>query len=73
MGSPESSGGAVTPSHKSNSLPRAICPRCGRDVALRNRGELREHKELPPAREPRARICAAAGWTVEAWKEAHQG
>jgi hypothetical protein len=52
-------------------LPRAVCPVCGSDSALRSGGELREHAD---ARHPLYRVagraaevpkCAASGLTVE--------
>jgi hypothetical protein len=39
-------------------LPRALCPICGRDVALRRGGELRLHPLLNGDR------CPGAGLTV---------
>jgi hypothetical protein len=41
-------------------LPRAICPACGRDVALRVNGTLREHV---PTHGP-LKNCEASGLTV---------
>lgn len=38
-------------------LPRATCPTCGVDVALRRGGQLREH------RDERGCICVASGLT----------
>ena len=42
-------------------LPRAKCPECYRDVALRRGSELREHRSDP--NEPD--LCPASGLTVE--------
>ena len=39
-------------------LPRAACPECGRDVALRVGGELREH------RDESGQKCPAQGYTI---------
>jgi hypothetical protein len=39
-------------------LPRAVCPTCGQEVALRRGGELREHR-------PEGTLCPASGYTVE--------
>jgi hypothetical protein len=48
-------------------LPRAICPLCGRNVALRRGGELREHWRLPA---PLASMhCPAQGKTLEEARE----
>ena len=38
-------------------LPRGICPVCGRDVALRNGGLIREHAAEPGT----AAVCAGTG------------
>ena len=43
-------------------LPRATCPVCKRDVALRNGGILREHRTDAEAD---AELCPASGFTVE--------
>jgi hypothetical protein len=43
-----------------NRLPRATCPECGRDVAVRRGGKLREHG-MPNAI---GVICQASGLTV---------
>lgn len=45
--------------HQSNRLPRGRCPECGRDVALRRGGELREHT----VRGRGTPMCAASGFT----------
>jgi 3-methyladenine DNA glycosylase Mpg len=47
-------------------LPRAICPACGRDVALRVRDKLREHI---PTHGP-LRVCEASGLTVDEARKA---
>ena len=45
-------------------LPRATCPFCERDVALRVGGELREHEFSIPFESAREK-CPASGHTVE--------
>lgn len=42
-------------------LPRETCPACGRSVAVRKGGELREHR---PAKDIDL-ICSASGMTVD--------
>lgn len=42
--------------------PRALCPRCGREVALRRGGELREHRVTPAE----SSLCPASGSSLEA-------
>lgn len=42
-------------------LPRAICPVCGRGVALRRGGQLREHPAVQGARG----LCPGSGKTQE--------
>jgi hypothetical protein len=42
-----------------SNLPRGICPVCSREVALRVRGELREHRGVGE------RKCPGSGWTIE--------
>ena len=46
---------------QTSKLPRARCPKCGRDVALRKGGELRGHRGLRIGQ-----FCLASGYTVEA-------
>jgi hypothetical protein len=41
----------------SSKLPRGICPACGREIALRNHGLLREHRARPTD----ARPCRGSG------------
>jgi ParB/RepB/Spo0J family partition protein len=52
-------------------LARATCPACGRDVALRNEGQLREHSTdgSEPTRETK---CQASGYTPEGWEGAQE-
>lgn len=45
-----------------NRLPRATCPLCRREVAVRNGGELREHRPTPTESGP---VCRASGLTLE--------
>ena len=57
-----------------SSLPRGICHVCGRDVALRNHGLIREHalnpqlsvKERADAKEPGRYVCRGSG--LEVWQ-----
>lgn len=50
----------TTPLSQSNALPRATCPLCDRDVAVRRGGELREHiNQLAGGIK-----CAGSGFTV---------
>jgi len=49
-------------------LPRTVCPVCGKSVALRRRGELREHYVYRPQAEQdptaplgRMRVCEGSG------------
>lgn len=48
-------------------LPRETCPRCGREVAIRKNGELREHR---PVVRVDGRLCEASGWTRAGWLQA---
>ena len=44
-------------------LMRAICHVCGREVAVRNSGELREHLDAAPSMHQRkpAALCSGSG------------
>lgn len=42
-------------------LPRGTCPVCGRDVALRAGGALREHRTRKNKNGPPAPACAGSG------------
>lgn len=54
----------MTPPGQSNTLPRARCPVCGKEVALRRDQQLREHRD---ARDPKfgtgtwSPLCPASG------------
>lgn len=61
----ETPGPAFEVQHRRSRLPRGDCPMCGRDVALRRRGEFREH------RKPEGGLCPASGLTseqIEDWR-----
>ena len=46
-------------------LPRGVCPECGRDVALRRGGKLREHRFINTVGKRRGKpsgvVCAGSG------------
>lgn len=50
---------------KAGAAPRATCPRCGRDVALRIGGELREHRAraFVNGQSRPSPLCTASGLT----------
>ena len=50
---------------QTSKLPRARCPKCGREVALRKGGELREHR-IGKGQNRYHPLCVASGYTVEA-------
>lgn len=50
-------------------LPRGRCPLCGKDVAVRVGGELREHRSGQG--EP-SELCDGSGLTLEAARERAQ-
>lgn len=45
-------------------LPRAICPVCGREVAVRVAGELREHTTASAELRGHRPICSGSGRKV---------
>lgn len=54
----------MTVSRQSTRLPRATCPSCGRDVALRRGGELREHVRDPNDELAPGVKCPGSGHTI---------
>lgn len=43
-----------------SALPRGACPVCGRDVALRKGGLVREH-QAPPRLQHKSLVCLGSG------------
>jgi hypothetical protein len=61
---PKKNGDAKAPAKpKTASMSRATCPVCGRDVAVRAGGEIREHASDPSRKPPN--LCWGTGRTVE--------